>query len=849
MNCLNSNLYRWMVIMLLGVLPVASTAEHWWASEVEWNVADSDAFSLDTLDSVPVTADFSSFVLDTTANEGLSGAGSSGSFALDTRILPAISLTVSGPSAVAADSVEWYTATATDANGVVSDVSDNCEWRLVGVSSGDGEMRGNRLVAGNPESQVTGQIRASYPHVGGAIEAAPYPVTIAKGFIVRLSAVTVDFAPGGWEISVQATPSGGTGAISYQWYIDDLLLSGANSAQLDDYPLSNLLGTRRLTVWATDSETQTASAASQIVLNKPPIPEEPPLQYPVRDPAGGDMLNSSGGEFAFQPERIPNGIVIVTHGLWSSGAVEWCQSLADNIGTRLEYEEKGLPNICIFDWEDLADPTEYEAANTFQNWILLNWLEDIGDAVLELFSDTISIHHNAVAEGKSLANWIHEQIQAGNISATAPIHLIGHSAGGYVMGECACRLKDKGIHFGLVQVTTLDTPYPIILGRDNTRVYGLSLGSPYDCRAERYFYGQSSTLNSLPFVGSGPGVYERGLMSWQWTSIHAHSWVHEWYDENTTDYFTYDEQDGFYYSPFMDNGFPNISGSGGGGANALRMYIEGGFMPMGTTNEPLSGFETFGLVTENAELYTITEESNAGMFKDVAWPVGAQEVTFQYRFTSPGDGDYLVIYGDTNGAPLFIGADLELTRSDFIEGSAPVVVYGGTTNRMTFMLVSRGETNAVLEIQDIQLVISDDPDFDGVVTADEIALGTNPLQADTDGDGLSDYDEINTYFTDPLLADSDGDGVNDLLEILAGTNPNDSSSTLELAPHKKLPNGDVEISWQGVAGKTYKVNRSSDLLGNGYVTIGRGVSGVAPMTTFQDTNTVPRNFYWVVVEP
>ncbi|MFH1970679.1 MAG: hypothetical protein ABIJ53_10220 [Verrucomicrobiota bacterium] len=36
---------------------------------------------------------------------------------------------------------------------------------------------------------------------------------------------------------------------------------------------------------------------------------------------------------------------------------------------------------------------------------------------------------------------------------------------------------------------------------------------------------------------------------------------------------------------------------------------------------------------------------------------------------------------------------------------------------------------------------------------------------DTDGDGISDYEEINTWKTNPLRVDSDGDGFSDLEEI------------------------------------------------------------------------------------
>ena len=43
---------------------------------------------------------------------------------------------------------------------------------------------------------------------------------------------------------------------------------------------------------------------------------------------------------------------------------------------------------------------------------------------------------------------------------------------------------------------------------------------------------------------------------------------------------------------------------------------------------------------------------------------------------------------------------------------------------------------------------------------------------DTDGDGLSDYDEINIYHTSPYLKDSDSDGKDDKAEIAAGTDPN-----------------------------------------------------------------------------
>jgi len=70
----------------------------------------------------------------------------------------------------------------------------------------------------------------------------------------------------------------------------------------------------------------------------------------------------------------------------------------------------------------------------------------------------------------------------------------------------------------------------------------------------------------------------------------------------------------------------------------------------------------------------------------------------------------------------------------------------------------------------------EDQDNDGLTALQEYKLGTNPRNADTDGDGISDGDEVSGklgFKTDPLKADTDGDGLNDRVELLAGSNPLD----------------------------------------------------------------------------
>jgi outer membrane protein OmpA-like peptidoglycan-associated protein len=60
-----------------------------------------------------------------------------------------------------------------------------------------------------------------------------------------------------------------------------------------------------------------------------------------------------------------------------------------------------------------------------------------------------------------------------------------------------------------------------------------------------------------------------------------------------------------------------------------------------------------------------------------------------------------------------------------------------------------------------------DTDGDGLTDADEInKYGTDPNNPDTDGDGLSDGEEVQVYGTDPLNPDTDGDGLKDGEEVL-----------------------------------------------------------------------------------
>ncbi len=106
------------------------------------------------------------------------------------------------------------------------------------------------------------------------------------------------------------------------------------------------------------------------------------------------------------------------------------------------------------------------------------------------------------------------------------------------------------------------------------------------------------------------------------------------------------------------------------------------------------------------------------------------------------------------------------------------------------------------------------PDFASAVvgaTAETEAQKTK----DTDGDGLSDYDELKVYNTSPYIEDSDSDGYSDKNEVDAGYDPNcpkgrDCGNVLVPPPSATPTPEDIPNFLPGVTG----IDQSAFLSGN-----------------------------------
>ena len=84
--------------------------------------------------------------------------------------------------------------------------------------------------------------------------------------------------------------------------------------------------------------------------------------------------------------------------------------------------------------------------------------------------------------------------------------------------------------------------------------------------------------------------------------------------------------------------------------------------------------------------------------------------------------------------------------------------------------------DGLTDFEEVRIHLTDPQlrDTDGDVLSDFVEVSryrTDPLQADSDGDGLSDREELLEYQTDPLAKDTEGDGLIDAEEKRMGSDP------------------------------------------------------------------------------
>ncbi|MBB5349860.1 putative HAF family extracellular repeat protein [Haloferula luteola] len=139
------------------------------------------------------------------------------------------------------------------------------------------------------------------------------------------------------------------------------------------------------------------------------------------------------------------------------------------------------------------------------------------------------------------------------------------------------------------------------------------------------------------------------------------------------------------------------------------------------------------------------------------------------------------ITADSDTAILnFDGSPVEVTLT---KGKAKEVLWvkSNTTHTLSAelnALTSGAEITAEVATKNLtfKMTLDGDSDEDGLLDSEERKYKADPYNPDTDGDGISDSDEVKIYGTRPDMADTDKDGFTDAQEIALGTDPKNKKS-------------------------------------------------------------------------
>jgi len=142
-----------------------------------------------------------------------------------------------------------------------------------------------------------------------------------------------------------------------------------------------------------------------------------------------------------------------------------------------------------------------------------------------------------------------------------------------------------------------------------------------------------------------------------------------------------------------------------------------------------------------------------------------------------------------------------------------------------------------------------DGNFDGTNAFDIGAYEYNPANADTDGDGVSDGDEMTVHYSNPTNTNTDGDPMDDGEEVIAYTDLTNAASYFQITAISSLP--PITVHFTASTNRKYSLQSASNLVDGSWSMVDgqSNVVGGGATHFLKDTNPVPASrFYRVGVD-
>ena len=181
---------------------------------------------------------------------------------------------------------------------------------------------------------------------------------------------------------------------------------------------------------------------------------------------------------------------------------------------------------------------------------------------------------------------------------------------------------------------------------------------------------------------------------------------------------------------------------------------------------------------------------------------------------------------DTNGFALLlteIGDDTGIFSSA-ATGTNLSFTFGTSQPQLARLLVREGDTVWAI--------------YGDALPAGQRVATAQVMQYDSNGNGIPDWWE-REHFGGLGIAcptcDFDRDGATDWQEYVAGTDPADANSVFKMVGLQQPGNSETVLRWTSVAGKSYAIEKSTDLTAGFYELVG-DVLATPPVNTYMDVN-------------